>query len=65
MPPKPWKTLASQPIYANKWMRLREDLAELPDIELDGSVIKQVHAVSGQYDLIAFVEGPDLQSLGN
>jgi len=31
MPPKPWKTLASQPIYANKWMRLREDLAELPD----------------------------------
>jgi ADP-ribose pyrophosphatase len=31
MPPKPWKTLTSQPIYANKWMRLREDIAELPD----------------------------------
>src|SRR5919206_2577744 len=31
MTPKPWKTLTSRPIYANKWMRLREDLAELPD----------------------------------
>ena len=31
MPPKPWKTLTSRPIYANKWMRLREDIAELPD----------------------------------
>src|SRR5262245_29248920 len=31
MPPKPWKTLSSQPIYANKWTRLREDIAELPD----------------------------------
>lgn len=31
MPPKPWKTLESRPIYANKWMQLREDVAELPD----------------------------------
>ncbi len=31
MPPKRWKTLSSQEIYANKWMRLREDIAELPD----------------------------------
>jgi ADP-ribose pyrophosphatase len=31
MPPKPWKTLQSKPIYANKWTRVREDLAELPD----------------------------------
>jgi ADP-ribose pyrophosphatase len=31
MAPKPWKTLKSQPIYENRWMRLREDLAELPD----------------------------------
>ena len=31
MPPKPWKTLSSQPVYANKWTRLREDIAELPD----------------------------------
>jgi len=31
MPPVPWKTLSSKPIYANKWMRLREDIAEMPD----------------------------------
>ena len=65
MPPKPWKTRSSRPIYANKWTQLREDVAELPDMELDGSVIKQVHAVTGRYDLIAFVESPDMQSLGN
>lgn len=31
MPPKAWKTLSSREIYQNKWMRLREDLAEMPD----------------------------------
>jgi ADP-ribose pyrophosphatase len=31
MPPKPWSTQSSRPIYENKWMRLREDIAELPD----------------------------------
>lgn len=31
MPPTPWKTLSSRPIYANKWMRLREDIAQMPD----------------------------------
>ena len=40
-------------------------IKELPDMELEGSVIKQVHAVTGRYELIAFVESPDLQSLGN
>jgi ADP-ribose pyrophosphatase len=30
MPPKPWKMLTSRPIYSNKWMSLREDIAELP-----------------------------------
>lgn len=45
--------------------RVQDLIKELPDMELDGSVIRRVHAVSGQYDLIAFVESPDLQSLGN
>ena len=45
--------------------RVQDLINELPDMELDGSVIKQVHAVTGRYDLIAFVESPDLQSLGN
>jgi ADP-ribose pyrophosphatase len=31
MPPQPWKTLTTREVYQNKWMRLREDLAELPN----------------------------------
>ena len=31
MPPLPWKTLTTQEIYRNPWMRLREDVAELPN----------------------------------
>lgn len=31
MPPLPWKTLTTREVYANKWMRLREDLAEMPN----------------------------------
>jgi ADP-ribose pyrophosphatase len=29
--PKPWRTLSSKAIYQNRWMRLREDVAEMPD----------------------------------
>jgi ADP-ribose pyrophosphatase len=31
MSPQPWKTLSTREIYKNKWMRLREDVAELPN----------------------------------
>jgi ADP-ribose pyrophosphatase len=31
MKPKPWKTQSSRPVYDNPWMRLREDVAEMPD----------------------------------
>jgi ADP-ribose pyrophosphatase len=31
MKPKPWKTRSSRLIYENAWMRLREDVAEMPD----------------------------------
>ena len=31
MKPKPWQTLSSKPIYENAWMRLREDVARMPD----------------------------------
>src|SRR3989441_4614974 len=27
----PWRTLASQPVYENRWIRVREDQVELPD----------------------------------
>ncbi len=45
--------------------RVQDLVEELRHMELDGSVIKEVHAVTGQYDLIAFVESPDVASLGN
>ena len=45
--------------------RVQDLMKELPGMELEGSVIKQVHAVTGHYDIIAFVVSPDLQSLGN
>ncbi len=44
--------------------RVPDLLKELPNMELEGSVIKSCHAVTGRYDLIAFVESPDLQQLG-
>ena len=28
---QPWKTLSTREVYQNKWMRLREDIAELPN----------------------------------
>jgi len=27
----PWRTVSSRPVYTNPWIRLREDVAELPD----------------------------------
>ncbi len=45
--------------------RVQELIEELRDMELDGSVIKQVHVVTGRFDMIAYVESPSLQSLGN
>ena len=27
---KPWTTVSSRPVYANKWMSLREDIAAMP-----------------------------------
>jgi ADP-ribose pyrophosphatase len=31
MPPQGWKTLSTREVYKNKWMRLREDIAEMPN----------------------------------
>ena len=28
---EPWRTLESRPVYANAWIRVREDLARMPD----------------------------------
>ena len=45
--------------------RVQELVKELAQMELEGSRITQIHATTGRYDLIAFVESPSLQSLGN
>ena len=45
--------------------RVQDLMDELADMKLDRSVIKQVYGVTGRYDLIALVESPDLQSLGD
>ena len=31
MPPQPWKTISSREVYNNPWMRIREDVAEMPN----------------------------------
>lgn len=45
--------------------RVPDLVEELRDMTLDASVIKDVHATTGRYDLIALVESPTLQDLGN
>ena len=45
--------------------RIQELVSELAGMKLAASVIKQVHAVTGRWDLIALIESPDLPSLGD
>ncbi|HQY91609.1 MAG: hypothetical protein WAU00_00410 [Caldilinea sp.] len=45
--------------------RVQELVDELAGMKLAASVIKQVHAVTGRWDLIALIESPDLPSLGD
>lgn len=44
--------------------RVPDLVKELAHLELEGSVIKHVHAITGRYDLIAFIESPSLPQLG-
>lgn len=45
--------------------RVQELVGELHSMQLANSVIKEVYGVSGRWDLVAVVESPDLQSLGD
>ena len=45
--------------------RVQDLVAELAGMELASSVIKQVYAVTGRYDLIALIESPDITSMGD
>ncbi len=44
--------------------RVQELVDELAGMVLTSSVIKEVHALTGRYDLVALVESPDVASLG-
>ena len=45
--------------------RVQELVGELAGMQLASSVIQQVHATTGRWDLIALIESPDLPSLGD
>ena len=45
--------------------RVQDLVQELAEVELASSVVTQVYAVTGRYDLIAVVESPDIPSLGD
>ena len=45
--------------------RVQELVQELAGMKLAASVIKEVHAVTGHWDLIALIESPDVPSLGD
>ena len=45
--------------------RTEELVQELAGMQLNSSVIKEVHAVTGRWDLIALIESPDITSLGD
>ena len=45
--------------------RVQDLVSELVELELASSVIKEVHAVTGRYDLVALIESPDVPSLGD
>jgi hypothetical protein len=45
--------------------RVQDLVKELAGMEVDSSVIKQVYALTGRWDLMALIESPDLPSLGD
>jgi len=45
--------------------RIEELVDELAGMKLAASVIKEVHALTGRWDLLALVESPDITNLGD
>lgn len=45
--------------------RVQDLVEELAGMELASSVIKQVYAITGHFDLIALIESPDITSMGD
>jgi len=44
--------------------RLQDLVEELADMKLDHTVVKSVHATTGQFNLIAYVEAPSISEMG-
>jgi len=45
--------------------RVQDLVEELAGMELASSVIKEVHAITGRFDLVALIESPDITALGD
>ena len=45
--------------------RIQELVEDLSGMRLAASVIREVYAVTGRWDLIALIESPDITSLGD
>ena len=45
--------------------RVEELVEELAGMKLAASVIKEVYALTGRWDLVALVESPDISNLGD
>ena len=45
--------------------RVQELVEDLSGMRLAASVIKEVYAVTGRWDLIALIESPEITSLGD
>jgi ADP-ribose pyrophosphatase len=53
MSPKPWITLSSREVYRNRWLRLREDVAQMPNGE---TTIYGVCEFPGAAGVLPFVD---------
>jgi len=52
MPPHPWKTLSSRPVYTNNWISVREDIAQMPN---GHETIYGVVSMQGAVGVLPFV----------
>jgi ADP-ribose pyrophosphatase len=53
MPPAAWKTKSSKEVYRNPWIRVREDVAELPD---GRTTVYGVVTMGGAVGVLPFVD---------
>jgi ADP-ribose pyrophosphatase len=53
MAPKPWKTQSSREVYRNKWIDVREDIAEMPN---GRTTIYGVVTMSGAVGVLPFLD---------